>query len=471
MKKKYIIGLFILALLGFSTLWCYRHFSGLTTPKPSALPDSLNLVKIHPPQQPETLYGFEKDSFIIREGRIKYAQNLATILGSHGVDYSITHNLATSSKEVFDVRRLKAGNAYTIFFEEKDTVTTPAWFVYDIDNINYVVMSLKGDPLIYHESKEVITQRKSAVGVIESSLWNAIKDNNLNPNLALELSEIFAWTVDFFGIEKGDNFTVIYDEQYVDSIPVGIGNIHAAYFNHRNTPYYAFRYEQDSIMSYFDEEGASLRKAFLKAPLKFSRISSRFSHNRLHPILKIRRPHLGIDYAAPTGTPVFALGDGRVTHRTWDTKGGGNYIKIRHNSIYRTVYMHLSNFAKGIRKGDVVKQGQLIGYVGKTGLATGPHLDFRIYKNGKPIDPLKVEAPPVEPISKEELQAYLKYIKPWKQALNNLTNTVSEQRDTISVDLKPFEQSRDNTYIPDHEFSWQEFGGYHFFQPGNGPEK
>ena len=436
MQKKYIAGIIILVLLVFSTFWCYRHFSGLKTPDTTQLEDSLNLVTT-PPPPPETLYGLEKDSFIIEKGRVKYAQNLASLLSAYNVDYSIIHNLAIASKDVFDVRRIKTGNDYTIFSSKKDSLLVPQWFVYEIDPIEYVVMSLTGDTLIYRDQKKVETRRKTATGIIESSLWNTINENDLNPNLALDLSDIFAWTVDFFGIEKGDHFTVIYDEEYVDSVSIGIGVIHAALFNHRNYPYYAFRYEQDSIMSFFDEKGASLRKAFLKAPLKFSRISSRFSHSRLHPVLKIRRPHHGIDYAAPTGTPVYALGDGRITHRAWDPKGGGNYIKIKHNSVYRTVYMHLSGFAKGIKKGMKVSQGQLIGYVGKSGLATGPHLDFRIYKNNSPIDPLKVEAPPVDPIHEERLSEYLRYIEPWKKELDAVKakafNTENALIDSLKV--------------------------------------
>ena len=422
MKKKYIVGIVILAILGFSTFWCYQHFSGLKTPRPSNFRDSLGVVVLPPPPTPETLYGIEKDSFSIERGEVQYAENLASILSSHGVDYPIIHNLAEASREIFDVRRIKSGNPYTIFYkEEKDSIQVPRWFVYEIDPVEFLVMSLKGDTVIYRDQKEVTTQRKTATGKIETSLWNTINEQDLSPNLALELSEIFAWTVDFFGIEKGDYFTVIYDKDYVDSTAIGIGPIHAAYFNHRKEPFYAFRYEQDSVMSFFDEEGASLRKAFLKAPLKFSRISSRFSNSRMHPVLKIRRPHHGVDYAARTGTPVYALGDGRITHRRWDSKGGGNYIKIRHNSVYTTVYMHLSGFARGIRKGKFVSQGDLIGYVGQTGLATGPHLDFRIYKNNHPIDPLKVEAPPVDPIDEEKLPKYLEFIDPWKEKLDSLT--------------------------------------------------
>lgn len=418
MKTKYIIGLVVLLVVVISLTWCYKHFSGLDIPK--YLPADTIVTEILPPPPPPTLYGFIEDSFNIERGRIKYSQNLASLLLKYDVPYQNIHNLAQASKEVFDVRRMKAGNPYTLLSETRDSLKVTAWFVYEIDHTDYLVMSLKGDTVVYVESKPVETIRKTSTGIITSSLWNTINDQELNPNLAIELSEIYAWTVDFFGIEKGDHFTVIYDEQFVDSTAIGISTLYAACFNHRGKPYYAFRYEQDSVMSFFDEEGNSLRKAFLKAPLKFSRISSRFSNSRLHPILKIRRPHHGIDYAAASGTPVYALGDGRVTHRAWDPKGGGNYIKIKHNSVYTTVYMHLSGFARGISKGTRVVQGQLIGFVGKTGLATGPHLDFRVYRNNRPIDPLKLEAPPVEPVNKEDMTNYLSFIKPWQARLNQI---------------------------------------------------
>jgi murein DD-endopeptidase MepM/ murein hydrolase activator NlpD len=432
MKKKYIAGIILIIILVFSFFWCRRQFSGISTPDTTQMADSIDL-NVVPSPPPETLYGFVKDSFEIEQNVVRYAENLASILSSYHVDYSVIHNLAITSKKVFDVRKIKVGNTYTLFYQRKDSIKTPVWFVYEINPIEYLVMSLQGDSTVYLGKKEITLKRKSTVGVIESSLWNTINKNHLSPYLALDLSDIFAWTVDFFGLEKGDHFTVIYDEQYIDSVSIGIDQIHAAFFNHRGKPYYAFLYEQDSIKSYFDEIGSSLRKAFLKAPLKFSRISSRFSNSRLHPILKIRRPHHGIDYAAPAGTPVYALGDGTVIHKGWDTKGGGNYIKIRHNSVYTTVYMHLSGFAKGLKKGMTVTQGQLIGYVGSTGLATGPHLDFRVYKNGKPIDPLTIEAPPVDPIHEENLTEYLRYIRPWKAQLDSLTHSHHLRPDSVFV--------------------------------------
>jgi len=254
-------------------------------------------------------------------------------------------------------------------------------------------------------------------------LWNATAEQGLNPSIALDLSDIYAWTIDFFGIEKGDKFKVLYTEQFVDTVSIGIGEIKAAFFEHSGHKYYAFKYEQDSTFSYFDLEGNSLRKAFLKAPLKYSRISSRFSNGRYHPVLKIRRPHHGIDYAAPSGTPIMSIGDGKVIAKGWDSKGGGNYIKIRHNSVYTTVYMHMRGFARGITNGSIVRQGDVIGYVGATGLATGPHLDFRVYMNGKPIDPLRMEAPSAEPIDNDSFDEYMQYSDSIRSIIDNFNPT------------------------------------------------
>ena len=206
----------------------------------------------------------------------------------------------------------------------------------------------------------------------------------------------------------------------MDSTSIGVGQIKAALFRHHNRSYYAFLFDEDGEWNYFDEDGNSLRKAFLKAPLKFSRISSRFSSGRLHPVLKIRRPHHGVDYAAPAGTPVYAIGDGRVSHKGWDAKGGGNYLKITHNSVYTTVYMHLKGFAPGLTQGKQVRQGELIGFVGSTGLSTGPHLDFRVFKNDRPIDPLKMEAPSVEPVKAVNRARYTAYADSLKLIIDKI---------------------------------------------------
>lgn len=354
---------------------------------------------------PTLKFGLPVDSFYIETGSIKRNQNLSDILVRQGISYQTIDEIARKSRPVFDLRRMKQGNNY-YFFCTPDSNRLAQYFVYEIDQVEYVVYQLTDSLQVIKGAKPVVREIRSASGVINSSLWNAIKDNNMSPMLAVQLSDIYAWTIDFFGIQKGDKFRVIYEESFVDSVSIGIGNIYACQFEHNNVSFYAFQYKQDSILSYFNEKGESLKKAFLKAPLKFSRISSGFTNARFHPVLKFTRPHHGIDYAAPTGTPVMTIGDGVVTKKAYQGGGGGNYLYIKHNSVYTTSYMHLNNFAKGIAPGVRVRQGQIIGYVGKTGLATGPHLDFRVFKGGTPINPLKMEAPPVEPVHQQNRIEY-----------------------------------------------------------------
>ncbi len=420
MKRKHIVILLIVAVAIGLVVFLVKN-KHLASPVTNETIDTLDVVVI---PEPELLYGFPVDSFYIEQYKVKRNQYLADVLTKNGLDYSDVYKIANKAKPMFDVRKFKRGNLYTLFFSN-DSVKKLQSFVYEIDNTDYMVADLRDSINVYRDKKDVVTVRKTASGVITSSLWNTIKDENLTPILAVELSDIFAWTVDFFGIEKGDYFKVVYDEEFVDSVSINVTKAYSALFHHRGEDYYAFYFEQDSVWNFFDEQGNSLRKAFLKAPLKFSRISSRYSNSRFHPVLKIRRPHHGIDYAAAEGTPVYALGDGRIIAKGYQKRGGGNYLKIKHNSVYTTVYMHLRGFAKGMNKGVHVKQGQLIGYVGHTGLATGPHLDFRVYKQGHPIDPLKVKAPPVEPVKSENIELFNEFIKPLKVELDSLQMNVN----------------------------------------------
>lgn len=364
-----------------------------------------NFEEITEEHIPELKFGLPVDSFIIVEGKIKPNQNLGDLLSGYGVSMANIDQLARNSADVFDVRKIRSGNNFYIF-QSPDSLLTARYLVYENNRIDYVIFSLTDSLNSFTGQKEVEIEYKSASGVIQSSLWNSMVTNNLNPILAIQLSEIFAWTIDFFGIQKGDRFRVLYEEQFVDDESVGIGPVHAVEFEHMNKIFSAFRFFQDDRFEYFDAEGQSLRKAFLKAPLNYSRISSHFSHGRMHPILKIRRPHHGVDYAAPSGTPVLTIGDGIVQERGYQTGGAGNYVRIKHNAVYTTVYMHLRGFGPGINTGVRVNQGQVIGYVGSTGLSTGSHLDFRVYRNGSPIDPLRMEAPPSEPVKKEYFEMF-----------------------------------------------------------------
>jgi len=349
-------------------------------------------------------YEITIDSFNIVQSKIRRNYNLARLLSEAGLESQLVNKATFRSSEVFDIRRIKAGNHYRLYYT-KDSANTLKYFVYQHSPTEYLKISLNEEPQAIRGVKDIINIKKTCSGTISSSLWTTMVENNIDPMMANRLSEIYAWTVDFFGLDEGDKFKVVYDEQFVDSIAIGIGNIYSASFTHHGEELYAFQFEQNGVTSFFDENGKSLRRQFLKAPLKFSRISSGYSNSRLHPILKIRRPHRGIDYAAPKGTPIHSIGDGKIIKKGY-TKAAGYYIKVKHNSVYTTGYNHLSRYPKGIKVGQRVTQGDIIGYVGSTGYATGPHLDFRMWKNNQAINPLKVKAPPVEPIYDDNLSLF-----------------------------------------------------------------
>lgn len=376
------------------------------------------------PEPSKFLYGICIDTLDVEEDVVKKNQYLSTILLERNVGYPVINSL-TANRKVFDARRIKVGNKYT-FLLTRDSVPDAVYFIYEIDNINYAVFHLRDSVAVWKGQKEIDTVREIAYGTIESSLWNSMKDNGYDINLSIKLSEIFAWTIDFFGIQKGDAYAVIYDKMYVDTVAVGISEIYGACFKHMNSNNFAFNYNADGRGDYYDENGQNLRKAFLKAPLNYSRISSKFTNNRYHPVLKINRPHHGVDYAAPAGTPVVAIGDGVVTKKAFQKGGGGNYLYIKHNSTYTTCYMHLQGYAKGIKQGSKVKQGQVIGYVGSTGVATGPHLDFRVFKNGTPIDPLKMKSPAAKSIDSKMLDQFKADINPLKAELDSLINKTNQ---------------------------------------------
>jgi murein DD-endopeptidase MepM/ murein hydrolase activator NlpD len=348
---------------------------------------------------PVFMYGIPTDSFDLVSGHIKRNGYLSEILLKHGVSMQEIDQALRNSKSIFDVRKIRSGNNY-ILFCDRDSIARARYLVYEHDPTTCYVFSFNDSLNITPFRKEIKSEIKYSSVTIETSLWYAMINGVLHPSLVGELSEVFAWTVDFFGLQKGDSFKVIYEEFFIDDKSLGTGKIYAAQFNRTGSTITAIPFIQNGKESFFDIDGNSLRKAFLKAPLQFSRISSHFSSARMHPILRIVRPHYGVDYAAPVGTPVHAIGDGRIISTT-DEGGAGKMVRIQHNSVYATGYLHLSRFGEGVSPGKFVKQGDIIGYVGTSGLSTGPHLDFRFYMNGSPVDPLKVDAPPVEPVSEE----------------------------------------------------------------------
>ncbi|MFI3240933.1 MAG: peptidoglycan DD-metalloendopeptidase family protein [Bacteroidales bacterium] len=353
------------------------------------------------------VYGILSDDYTLTDTVVLRGETMGKILNRHGISAADIYQLEQISKSVYPLTKIKLGNHYTTFTKTDSTATKLDYLVYECNNIDYVVFSFANDTLaVYTDSKPITTKRMVKSAVINTSMWGAIMGANLPYELAANIEDIYQWTVDFFAIKQGDAFTVIYEQKFVeDTISVGIGRVWGAEFKHGEQTYYAIPFVQDSVLQYWEADGGSLRKQMLKAPLKYTRVSSGFSYARLHPIYKVYRPHTGVDYAAPSGTPVHSVADGVVTFCGW-SGGAGNYIKIKHPGGFETGYMHLRNFAKGIKLGAHVKQGQLIGNVGSTGASTGPHLDYRVWKGGKPINPLKIPQEPAVPIKDENKPAF-----------------------------------------------------------------
>jgi murein DD-endopeptidase MepM/ murein hydrolase activator NlpD len=363
-------------------------------------------------------YNLIVDSLREIRGVVDRNETISDILNPHNIPLQKIYRIADASKNVFDFTKINFGKNYTLY-STIDSIETVKYFVYEIDPINYVVCDLSDSINIYKESREVTTRIREVSGIIDNSLYMTLKEQNASDLLALKLADVYAWQIDFYGIQAGDYFKVIFEENFVDTTFIGVGKINTALFNHKDKDFYAFRFEQNGKDEYFDEDGNGLRKAFLKAPLKFSRISSGYTNRRFHPILKYYRPHRGIDYAAPTGTPIQSVGDGTVTDVRW-TKQGGRFVKVKHNSTYSSGYMHLSKYAKGIKPGVRVSQGDIIGYVGSSGLATGPHLDFRFWKNGQLVNYLRQEFPSSYPIKESDLDSFKFYKDSLKTRLDNI---------------------------------------------------
>ena len=350
-------------------------------------------------------YGIPVSLYDIKYGLVEPGQNLSIILRKHGLSVGEVHRLTKKAEGVFDVRKVKDGQAYAVF-TTRDSIPQTVYFVYEESPKSYIVFDLKGDYSVKRGENPVTWERKTVGGRVKTSLWVAMQQCGTSPQLALDLSNIFGWSIDFFGLQKEDEFRVWYEQETVEGRELQNFRVLAASFSHEDSVYYAIPFVQDGEELYYNADGNSLEGEFLKAPLDYYRISSRFSNSRFHPVLRRYRAHHGVDYAAPAGTPVYAIGSGKVIAKAYQANGGGNYVKIKHNGTYTTTYMHLSRFAKGLKVGSTVKQKEIIGYVGSTGLSTGPHLDFRVYENGRPINPLTIKSQPKKPISEANRAAF-----------------------------------------------------------------
>ena len=370
-------------------------------------------------------FGFTLNNYTVKRDTVKSGDSFVSILEDNNLFYPQIYNIVQKAKKVFDVRRINIGKPYSVLFS-KDSLKTPQVFIYQPNLIDYVVVSLTDSLWAEKKSKAVKLVEFEAEGIITSSLSETMEEKKLSPLLSNELSEIYAWTIDFFRLEKGDNFKVIYSSKFVDdSISVGLNRIHSAYFEHRGKPYYAIEFETDAkkgLVEYFDENGKNLRRAFLRAPVQFSRISSRYNLKRKIAFYGRVRPHRGTDFAAPRGTPIRATASGTVTKSSY-TRSNGNYVKIKHNGTYSTQYLHMDK--RGVKVGQFVNQGDYIGTVGMTGNTSGPHVCYRFWKNGKQVDPLRQKLPEAKPISKELKEKYLVHMAPIKKQLDAIKSNVT----------------------------------------------
>ena len=368
--------------------------------------------------QPLKAYGFDLNQFNAVRDTIKNGDTFGAILNNHGVSHTTIFNIATKYRDTFDVRRLVVGKPY-LLLKSKDTLDKLQYFVYGKNKIQYAVVDLSDSLRVYTKSKPITYVDKQASGVIENSLYLTMEENNLSPAMTDRLANIYAWTVNFFKIQKGDRFKVVYTEKFIDdTVSAGIHRIKASYFEHKGVPLYAFGYENKKLPSldFYDEKAQNLRRAFLKAPVKFSRISSKYNLKRRIKYYGYKlRPHKGTDFSASIGSPILATADGTVTKA--ERKGGnGIYVKIRHNSTYETQYLHMKKY--NVRVGDFVRQGDVIGWVGMTGNSGGPHVCYRFWKNGRQVDPFKQDLPASKPLANEFHEDYFSYIGSVKAQLD-----------------------------------------------------
>jgi murein DD-endopeptidase MepM/ murein hydrolase activator NlpD len=401
-KSLVIVGVFLVffgVLIVFDNVSQYTAYDDYT--------DSLAIDSIAKPvvvKEPTVLFGMVVDGLNISNAEVKRNQRFSDLLDGYFVDGKAKRLLATLPRNVFDFRKVATNKKYTVL-SENDSSKTARALIYEASPIDYYVFHFSDTLVVEPCQRATSTVEREIAGEIRSNLSETIEAMNISNELTNGFVDIFAWQVDFQRLQKGDKFKLIYTEKQVEGTPVGIASIDAIYFEHFGNPYYAFPFEQCEGLDYFDEKGNSLRKALLKYPIEFTRISSRFNPHRFHPVAKVFRAHNGTDFAAPTGTPIRSAGDGIVLEAQY--KGGnGNYVKIKHNGTYTTQYLHMSKIGSGIRPGVRVRQGQTIGFVGSTGLANGPHLCYRFWKNGVQVDALKVQLPAAEPVKDNERNAF-----------------------------------------------------------------
>jgi len=387
--------------------------------------DTTPQKKSPPKKKPTIEYGFLLDTFQVFRHDVNEGMTLSHVLAPYEISQQHI-NLADTKAREQNLNYITSGNKYMVLCARKDTSKKAMYCIYEKNLVEYYIFDFRDSVNVKLVRRPTDTVETSVAGIIEkdsnltATLNEMLGSDAVGGELAEEIAQVYAWTIDFFKLYPEDKFKIIYEEKRVEGKPFGIGKVKAVYFWHVDTVFYAFRYKQGDEISYFNEKGKGMKRPFLKAPLKFSRITSGFSLKRFHPVQKVYKAHLGTDYGAPTGTPIMTVGDG-VVEAAGFAQYNGNYVKIRHNATYQTAYLHMSKIGEGIRTGVTVKQGDIIGYVGATGLATGPHVCYRFWKNGQQIDPHGEKFQSTEPIKKENLEDYLKLIAPFKEKLDKLS--------------------------------------------------
>ncbi|MEN8139267.1 MAG: peptidoglycan DD-metalloendopeptidase family protein [Bacteroidota bacterium] len=393
--------------------------------------DIANSTELENIKEPDIFeFGIKANDYKIIKGKVEKNQTFGEILLKQNIGYPEIHKIAGKSKGIYNIRKIQRNKNYTLLCKD-DSLSTAEVMIYQPNAIDYVIFDLRDSINIYKESKEIELREREVSGIISSSLSQALEDQGIDYRVSNSLSEIYAWTVDFFRLQKGDYFKLVFDEKYIDDTTyVGIGPIKAAEFNNNGQSFYSFYFDKGEFPEYFDENGRNLRKAFLKAPLKYGtfRISSRYSGRRFHPVQHRWKAHLGTDYAAPTGTPIISTANGTVVKSAY-TRSNGHYVKVKHNSTYSTQYLHMSK--RAVKAGQTVRQGQVIGYVGMTGLATGPHVCYRFWKNGKQVDALRQKLPDVKPIGDEIKVVFEEEMTPMKARLDNISLPLKFEADEV----------------------------------------
>lgn len=387
----------VIPVLGVVVIVAFALSLEESTSSSATGPDSTDGSRVQVSRDRSTVstdpFGIRTDRYPVEEGRVDRAETFSDVLIKHGVEYQTILELAEAVRPEFDVQEFRTGRPYRVY--RNPWLQEAQYLVYQIDAARYVVFDVRRPEQTRVEERTVRRRWATIGGTIDGSLYETLVEAGGHPLLALRLSEVFAWQIDFFRIRAGDRFRLVYEKRSVGETTLQPGDVIAASVEHLGEEYYAFRLDTGEGADYFNREGQSLRRQLLKAPLQYTRISSQFTNRRFHPVLKEYRPHRGTDYAAPRGTPVRSVGDGVVQVAGY-RGANGNYVKIRHNGTYTTGYLHLSQIA--VASGEEVEQGETIGYVGSTGRSTGPHLDYRLWKHGTPVDPYTIDLPPAQPV-------------------------------------------------------------------------